>query len=699
MSTKKGASEVRLPRFVRRAFLIAWLLGCEQARPQASPANQLTQAQQASSTTQAPPTQASPQGDLTQVSLENLMNMEVTSVSKKEQKLSEVAAAIFVITQEDIRDSGARSIPDVLRMAPGLDVAQIDASTWAISSRGFNLQFANKLLVLIDGRAVYTPLFGGVNWDTQDLPLEDIDRIEVIRGPGGTVWGANAVNGVINIISKKAGDTKGALVTGGGGTQVQHFGTLQYGGTVEKDTDYRVFLKYLNDDHSPDLDGEDASDGWHLLHAGFRADTKLSKKDGLTTEGDLYGGSEGSIIVHSVLAPVENINAQRLTPLSGGDLFARWDHVFSGRSDTTLQFYFDRYARDGPEAREHRSTFDFDFQHHIVLGTHQDLIWGAGYRHSSDQTEGTIDQAFVPANVSADLFNAFIQDEITLRRDRVALYVGSKIENSYFQGFDYEPSGRVAWTPGPRRTFWAAVSRASRTPTQRDVGIDAVLAALPGPAAVTLLGNPKIQSEHVIAYEAGYRGQPVDRVSFDVTAFFNDYQSLESIENLPDFFDADSVPPVLVQPKSFSNKLYGTTEGLEGAIKWKPTRRWTLSPSYSFFEMHLHTRSSSLDTTSVGDAQGSSPGHQAQLRSHLEISKRFAWDTNAYFVGHLPAQFVPSYTRLDSQMTWRVSEKVALGVTGQNLLQDHHVEFNDQFQSVNSAEVKRSVYAKFTWQF
>src|SRR5580693_7467602 len=236
MSTKKGASEVRLPRFVRRAFLIAWLLGCEQARPQASPANQLTQAQQASSTTQAPPTQASPQGDLTQVSLENLMNMEVTSVSKKEQKLSQVAAAIFVITQEDIRSSGALNIPDLLRMVPGLDVAQINANTWAISSRGFNLQFANKLLVLIDGRAVYTPLFGGVYWDTQDVPFEDIDRIEVIRGPGGTVWGANAVNGVINVITKKTTETPGAMVTVGSGTQEKAFGTTQYGGKINGDT-------------------------------------------------------------------------------------------------------------------------------------------------------------------------------------------------------------------------------------------------------------------------------------------------------------------------------------------------------------------------------------------------------------------------------------------------------------------------------
>jgi iron complex outermembrane receptor protein len=633
------------------------------------------------------------------VNIEDLMNIEVTSVSRKEQKLSEVAAAIFVITQEDIRDSGATNIPDLLRMVPGLDVAQIDANTWAISSRGFNFQFANKLLVLIDGRAVYTPLFGGVNWDTQDVPLEDIDRIEVIRGPGGTVWGANAVNGVINIITKKASDTKGALVRGGGGTQVQQFGTLQYGGNIEKDTSYRVFAKYLSDDHSPDLNGQDAGDGWHVLRAGFRADSILSKKDTLTTEGDIFTGQEGATIVHSVLAPVENINVERPTPLSGGDVQVRWDHIFSSRSDTTLQFYFDRYTRDGPELTEDRNTFDFDFQHHIVLGSRNDLIWGFAYRHTADQTVGTIDQALIPADAGASLESGFVQDQITLKPNRVVLYVGTKIENDYFSGWDYDPSARVAWTPSPRKTIWAAISRAARTPTRRDIGIDAALAALPGPTEVALFGNPNFQSEHVAAYELGYRAQPTDRLSVSGTVFLNDYHNLESAAFLAPFFDATSAPPVLIVPKTLGNQMYGTTEGIEAYATWKVTTRWTIKPGYAFLEMHLHTQAGSLDTTSVADAQGSNPGHQAQLLSHIEISKKFAWATNVYFVGALPAQSVPSYTRLDSQLTWHLAEGLTLNLTGQNLLKDHHVEFNDQFQSVNSSQVKRGVYAKIAWRF
>ena len=637
--------------------------------------------------------------DLAEKSIEDLMNMEVTSVSKKEQKLSSVAAAIFVITQEDIRRSGATNIPDLLRMVPGLDVAQINTNAWAISARGFNSQFADKLLVLIDGRAVYTPINGGVYWDTQDVPLEDIERIEVVRGPGGTVWGANAVNGVINVITKNAADTQGGLLTGGGGTLAQGFGALQYGGKIKEGTSYRVFAKYLNNGHFPDLNGQNADDGWHLLHSGFRMDTNLSGKDFLATQGDIYTGNEGATVVHTVLSPPENINVQSRAALSGGNVLGRWSHSFSSRCDTTLQVYFDRYTRDGPQFDEVRDTVDFDFQNHVLLGARHDLIWGAGYRHTADQTAGTIDVAFIPAGYDGDLFNAFVQDQIALKPNRVVLYLGSKLENNYFSGFDVEPSARLAWTPSSRRTFWAAVSRASRPPTRRDTGLDAALAALPGPTEVALLGNPNMKSEHVIAYELGYRAQPTDRFSLDVTAFFSNYHDLESSDQLPSFFDPNSIPPLLVLPTSFGNDLHGTTDGFEASVNWKATSRWVLSPGYSFLQMHLHGDSSGDDATSVADAEGSNPRHQAQLRSHFEIARGLAWDASAYFVGRLPAQFVPSYTRLDTQLTWKLAERVELSLTGQNLLRDHHVEFNDQFQAVNSSQVKRSAYAKVTWQF
>lgn len=636
--------------------------------------------------------------DLTERSIEDLMKIEVTSVSKKEQKLSQVAAAVFVITQEDIHRSGATNIPDLLRMVPGLDVAQINANTWAISARGFNLQFANKLLVLIDGRAVYTPLFGGVNWDTQDVPLEDIDRIEVVRGPGGTVWGANAVNGVIDIITKRATETHGGLVVAGGGNIAQAFGTVQYGGEAAKGEDYRVFAKYLNEDHFPDPNGQNGVDGWHLLHSGFRLDSSLSTKDSFTTQGDLYTGSEGSVIVHSSFNPPDNTNVERLTDLSGGDILSRWHHTFSDRSDTTLQLYFDRYTRSGPAVSEVRNTFDLDFQHHFAWGSRQDLIWGIGYRRTSDQTVGTTDEAFIPPDKAGDLFNSFIQDQITLKPDRVYLTVGTKLENSYFTGFDVEPAARIAWTPGARRTFWAAVSRASRTPTRRDEDLNATLAALPGPAEVVLLGDPDAKSEHVIAYEAGYRAQPLGRLSIDGAVFFNTYGNLQTVEILPDV--VQSSPPLLIHRETLGNGLHGTTSGVELAANWKVTGRWTLSPGYSFLEMHIHgDPTDSQDTASVADIQGTNPVHQSQLRSHLELPHKLSWEAAAYFVDRLPAPLIASHTRVDTQLSWRIAESANLSLVGQDLVRDHHLEFNDPLQSVNSSQVKRSAYAKVTWRF
>jgi iron complex outermembrane receptor protein len=667
--------------WVVQAAVLFLLVGCEVARGQAPSAAQ------------------SPAGDLTQVSIENLMNVEVTSVSKKEQKLSQVAAAVYVITQEDIRHSGATNIPDLLRMVPGLDVAQINANTWAISSRGFNSEFANKLLVLIDGRTVYTPLFGGANWDTFDVPLEDIDRIEVIRGPGGTIWGANAVNGVINVITKKTEDTLGGLVTTGGGTAAQEFGTVQYGGKIQQDTSYRIFAKYLNGDHFPDLNGTNGEDGWHLLHGGFREDTRLSAKDSLTTQGDLYAGSEGSTIVHTILNPPENVEVQRLTPLSGGNVLGKWNHIFSDRADMTVQIYFDRYTRSGPEVRETRNTYDFEFQNHLVWGNRQDVIWGFGYRHSADQTLGTIDEAFAPADWDGDLFSAFVQDQITVRPDRVFLSIGTKLENSYFTGFDLQPSIRVAWTPNKRHTFWASISRAARTPARRDEGVQAALAAFPGPTEVLLEGNANFEAEHVVAYELGYRAQPSPRLSLGATAFINTYTDLESIEPLPPFTNTNFNPPVMVVPMQLSNKMNGTTYGLEVYGKWKVNRVWTVSPGYSFLHMDLRLDPSSLDTVSVADGEGSNPANQAQLRSHVELFHGLSWDANGYFVGRLANQGVPSYTRVDTQLAWKVSERVTLSAVGQNLLQDHHLEFNDFLQVVNSALIKRSAYAKLTWRF
>jgi len=591
-------------------------------------------------------------------------------------------------------------------MVPGVDVSQINANTWAVSARGFNEQFTNKFLVLIDGRAVYTPLLGGVNWDTQDVPVEDIDRIEVIRGPGATVWGSNAVNGVINIVTKKAADTKGGLISGGGGTEGQAYGTAQYGGALHGNTDFRLFTKYLNHGSFPELNGSRGEDDWHLLHGGFRMDSSLSSKDSLTLEGDFYTGGEGATIIHifSVDPPVID-NLDTVTRLAGGNLLGRLNHTFSNHSDTTFQFYYDDYERTGPESSETLKIIDFDFDHHFVWGDRQDVVWGAGYRHFWDQDAGTIDQSFSPPNASLELFTFFGQDTITLHPDRLFFTFGAKVENSYFITWGIEPSVRLAWTPSSLVTFWSAVSRAERSPARRDTQLVAPLAVFPDPngsstpVEVILFGSPKSMPEHVLAYEAGFRSQPNGRFSIDVSAFFNRYDHLESHEPGPEILEPSPPPARFVIPITFGNLMYGTTEGGEISANLKLTDRWTLSSGYAYLGMHLHTKPESVDTMSVAENQGSSPQHQAQLRSHMDLSHGLSWDASAYFIGALPVQGVASYTRIDTQLKWKFAERGDFSLVGQNLLQDNHLESMDQLTLVNSSLIKRSAYAKFTWHF
>jgi iron complex outermembrane receptor protein len=396
---------------------------------------------------------------------------------------------------------------------------------------------------------------------------------------------------------------------------------------------------------------------------------------------------------------------QSITRLSGGNMLARWKHAFSSRSDTSFQFYFDNYKRTGPEAEETRNTVDFDFNHHFAWGSRQDFIWGAGYRRTWNNTVGTIDQSFNPPGETLQLFTFFGQDTLTLKSDRLFFTVGTKVENSYFTGYDLEPSVRLAWTPSNRMTFWSAISSAEHSPTQRNINLKAALAVFPDPAGsstpveVILFGNPKFLSEHLMTYEGGFRAQPNARFSIDMSTFFNQYDNLETLEPGQKVLVPSPAPARFIIPIMFGNLMRGTTEGAEFSANLKLTDRWTLSPGYAFLEMHLHTKPPSQGTSSVAEYQGSSPQHQAQLRSHLEISHGFSWDASANFVSALPVQGVASYTRIDTQLKWKFAERAEINVVGQNLSQNDHLESMDQLTLVNSSLIKRSAYAKLTWWF
>jgi iron complex outermembrane recepter protein len=699
---------ITIPRVCRHCstgggILLALLLSCQLAWARVPPASQCSEIQRTSQPQRAPETTPTAQNDLTQVSIENLLNIEVTSVSKKEQKLSRVAAAVFVITPEDIRRSGSTNIPDLLRMVPGMDVAQINANTWAVAARGLNGEFANELLVMVDGRAVYTPTTGGVFWDVLDFPLEDIERIEVIRGPGGSVWGANAVNGVINILLKKASETKGAMLVAGGGNLDQGFGTAQYGGSVGKNFDYRIYSKYLNQDHMPSLTGQDGGDGWHMLRGGFRADGTLSSKDSLTVQGDMYTGNENNPTktLPSITSP-GLIDANIPVALSGGFIQSIWNHTFSGRSESTLMISYADYERDD-QLREGRETFNIDFQHHISWGNRQDFVWGLGYWYSDSHSDGDLFVSLNPSSLGSDSFNSFVQDEITLIPNRFFLTVGTKLEHNYYTGFTLMPSARTIYDLDPHNMIWAAVSRAERTPDATDASIRLDVAGFPGPGGtpvlIAVLGNPRIKNEGLIAYEFGYRTTVSERLSFDLAAYYNDYDNQESTEPSTPFFEPAPAPPHLVLPSTYENLIYGETHGVEIAANWKITDRWTLSPGYDFERIHMHNSPSSQDTQTAPETDGSDPHVQAQLRSHVELSQKWSWDASAYFVDRLVAQNVPSYTRLDTGLSWRWKEGLSFRLVGQNLLRDRHVEFIDSTGASRSTEIKRSAYAKITWQF
>ncbi len=641
--------------------------------------------------------------DLTTKSLEDLMNVEVTSVSKNEQKLSRTASAIFVITAEDISHSGSTNIPDLLRMVPGMDVAQINGHTWAISARGLNDEFSNELLVMVDGRTVYVPTFGGIFWDVLDIPLDDIERIEVIRGPGGTIWGTNAVNGVVNIITKKAADTRGALVVAGGGSLDQGFGTTQYGGSLGKDTNYRIYTKYSNQAQLPGLGGQSGGDGWHILSGGFRVDSILSPKDTLTVQGSLYAGSEGnpSRFLPSVTsASLEDDEFE--ANLSGGFLQLAWNHTYSARSDSTLQVSYDSYERNDA-LRENRYTLGLDFQHHFAWGQRQNVVWGLDYRYSSSQTNGDLTESLNPADLNTQIAGSFIQDEIALSPDRLYLTVGTKLEHDYYTGFVLLPSARLTWQPNAHEMFWAAISRAARTPASTDTAERLNFGGFVGPGGTPVLigavGNPHFKSEDLLAFEAGTRITLRNRLSIDFAAFYGDYTHQSTVEPAPSVSETTPAPPHLFIPTTFQNLMHGESQGLEIAAHWKVSDRWTLSPGYAFEQIHMRLDPSSQDTESVAAAEGSSPVNSVQMRSHYIFPHNLSWDTSAYFVGRLRDPDVASYTRVDTGLSWHYTEGLSISLVGQNLLRDHHLEFIDPAGSSRSTLIKRSAYAKFTWRF
>jgi iron complex outermembrane receptor protein len=642
--------------------------------------------------------------DLKQLSLEDLVNLEVTSVSKTPEKLSRAAAAVSVITRDEIRRSGATSIPEALRMVPGLQVAQIDANKWVVTSRGFAANFANKLLVMIDGRSVYTPLFSGVYWDVQDVLLQDIERIEVIRGPGATLWGANAVNGVINIITRTARESQGTLLKAGGGSEERGFGSFRHGARLGRNGFVRFYGKYFNRSQSIDSTGADAADQWNMVRGGFRADWRLSGQTDLTLQGDIYRGDAGVTYAFPMLSTpyVRVVDDEKR--LAGGNLLARWARSWPGVSQVTLQAYFDRTERADQRLGENRNTFDLDYQQWWLPVRWLKAIWGLGYRSTTDEFVTLNNISLYPEQRSAGLFSMFAQTDLMLADDRLRLTLGSKFENNDYTGFELQPSVRLLWSPEPRHTVWAAVSRAVRTPSRIEydglipssvVPPGTIGNASPFPVLVVLEGNRAFESEELVAYETGYRVRPGERVLIDAALFYNDYDQLRTLES--GVLGLDSIPVYALMPLYPTNNLTGRTFGAEAAMTWRVHDRLRLRGAYTYFQKELHWINGSTGIL-VGGAEGDCPHSQFHLRASADPSRQFELDLAMRYVDELPNLEVERYLDVDARLAWKPSVRVEWAVAGRNLLHRRHPEFKSELNNVHT-EAERSVYTSVTWGF
>ena len=642
--------------------------------------------------------------NLSEFSIEELLTIEVFSVSKKAQKISDTAAAVFVITGNDIRRSGATSIAEALKMVPGLQVARINSSTWAVTSRGFNGRFANKLLVLIDGRSVYSPLFSGVFWAEVDTLLEDVERIEVVRGPGATMWGANAVNGIINIITKKSSQTQGGLLSAGIGSEEERFGGFRYGGELGDHSSYRAYVKYFKRDsfHDPVKDA-DADDEWDGLRAGFRMDLQKGDNDSLSLQADYFEQNTNEIYTFSSLLPPFSETSHIDIDHSGVNILAKWNHTFSPTSDTILQLYYDRNDLDDPRVSEIVDTIDLDFQHNFSIGEKHEITWGLGYRFISDEITGSFLIEISPDSRDFDLFSAYIQDDIQLVEDRFRLTIGSKFEHNDFTGFEIQPTARLLWLPAEKQSSWASVSRAVRTPSRIEADGRLNQGVLPPsgpfpPKLISLLGNDDYDAEELYSFEVGYRNETVDNTSFDITMFYNIYDNLRTLEPLSPFLEVSQGPMHLAVPFLTANNMEGETYGVEISTDWHPLNWWRLQTAYTYLQMQLHLDSDSGDIVSE-KTEGDSPHNQISLRSSMDLPREIEFDVWLRYVDDLPAQDLKSYITMDVRLGWSPLENLELMVVGQNLLDNHHPEFKPEIVETSNSEIERSVYGKITWKF
>jgi iron complex outermembrane receptor protein len=646
--------------------------------------------------------------NLLDLDLEALMDVEVYSVSRKAQKLVEAPSAVFAMNSEDIRRSGATTVPELLRMVPGIEVARISANRWSVTARGFNGAFANKLLVLVDGRTVYSPLFSGVYWQEQELFLQDIERIEVIRGPGATLWGANAVNGVINITTKSSNDTHGTLVYGGGGTEERANGGARYGGKLGEKGSIRLHAKYYNRDSSESVAGGDAFDQYDGFTTGVRTDFSPSPDTELTLQGDYYSGEQENEQFLATLTPPFGEDVRSDEDYSGYNAVSRVTHRISETSEITAQLYYDRSERDIELGKFSVDTIDFDLQHRFALLEHHELTWGANVRYITDDanvrgaTAGVPFVEFLPHDRSYSLAGAFLHDEISLIENELNFIVGSKFSHNDFSGFEVQPNARLIWTPSEKHSIWTAYSRAVRTPARINDDLAAFFGLVPLPDGSVgqqfVLGNREVESENLNAYELGYRIEPSRELFFDLATFYFDYDDVIAVETLGTVFNPATMPPTVTLPLDFENNQEAQSWGVEFLADYRPYSWWRIQAAYSFVTIDVRNLSPGTLTAPESIENGNSQ-NRASLRSLINIGERWELDSFLRYVDNMSFINASAYLELDVRVGYRIGEGLSLSIIGQNLLQDAHEEFGSTPFAPNATELQRGVYGVITWNF
>lgn len=663
--------------------------------------------------------------------LREVLNLEVTSVSKKPQTVSQAAAAVFVITADDIRRSGATTIPDVLRMAPGIQVAQISANVWAVSARAMDGRFTNKLLLVMDGRSVYTPTFSGVYWDVQDTVLADIERIEVIRGPGASLWGANAVNGVINIITKAAAATQGGMLIAGAGDEERGFGSLRYGGRLGEIGNWRAYAKgFQRDGSTIAAGGAPGDDDWNQYRVGFRSDFAIGARDAFTVQGDYYDGHSGETsVLNSVQAPFNRLLGTT-QKVSGWNLLARWQREVSASDSFTLQAYVDHSRRDWPaHVKDERETYDLDFQYRTRRFEGHDLVMGAGYRLSRDDLPpsssgvpaDTLPFAlFSPISASREMFSVFVQDDITVVPDQVVLTLGSKFEYNEDTGLKIQPNVRMLWRPSESTTVWGSVARAVRTPSRVDSGGELNLTVVPpasprnpSPLPTVVQAPFDVDSENLIAYEAGWRQQLAQSASLDLALFYNQYDKLRTGRFEAPICRPSGLPVAsgclflpgqthLLQVAPMGNEAKGRSYGAELAADWRLRRDLRLQLSLTRASTAIEEQGEAFSTDtgeSFAKILGSlrlawNPRPDADVDLWLRYN-----DGLPEVTAGIGAPAIPRYTELDVRVAWRPVPNLEVSIVGRNLLNDRHEEFPSELLDVPLMQIERSVYGQINWKF